>query len=224
MARSKRPIQSQNRLHVHADCSHWEAICNRGLQIAGLEEVLRKLFGKGKAKKYSKHGSESETDPTNSRQVEESKTESLPGEQIETPSNSERVENHEPDQDQLTPEQEQEEKPNERSHEMEAADHEDKPSQNAPKESRQNHSQEHSEDAVSNAKNKFVIAIKNPRVNDYLQGMMDDLLKARRKRGFLEKIYPEEIRDFVTNEDSPARIILELVHFELDREKRLNHI
>jgi hypothetical protein len=42
----------------------------------------------------------------------------VPGEEIETSSDSERVENHEPDQDRLTPEQEQQEDPDEKTHEM----------------------------------------------------------------------------------------------------------
>ena len=93
----------------------WDAICKVALQMRSLREVVQKLFGGVKVKKKSKLGSAPETDPTNSRPVEEPSSEGMPGEKFEAPSHSERVENQELDQDQLTLQQEQEEKPKERS-------------------------------------------------------------------------------------------------------------
>lgn len=198
----------------------WPIICKRGLQIATLEEVLRKLFGKAKPQTKCDSSAEAESPtikPKSHRsKVEEPNNVTVPVEKIEAAADSTRVAADESAAADLTVQQQPSA---ERADVVGDADHaesQDETGNQTQKELQQLNPEAEYETAASNPKDALVMPIKDLRINEYFQGLNNELLHYHRKGTLMcGGIFPKQISEIMKNEDISVQLFLAVIQLKI---------
>jgi hypothetical protein len=240
------PFRRQTAYKYMRIARHWELICQRCLQITSLEEVARKLFGKGKVKKNTEPASAAEAESGNSGHDEKPNTETGPGEKPESTNvraNDEEAcsgtapgEKNEvgaeadsagvadSEENERTPESERHEEQNYDNEESACDENDKKPDRQTQKEGRSRKPREKKEALPNSPTNAVVLPIKNRRVNEHFQMLMSQLIDFDSK-GYVprQRLFPYRVYDVTSKEDIQVELILILMQRHVDACERLDN-
>lgn len=195
---------------------NWELICKRRLQMEVLEEVCRTLFGKAKGR--TKRSSSPEADSTTIEPEVSRSNEDEPSSvtvrvtKIETAADPTRVAADESTATDSTLQHEQPAMQADIAGDEDDTGSEKETGHETQKEVQQPKPAANDDAVASNPMNALVIPIKNPQVNEYFQGLCDELVDYHRKGSLiLDGIFSAPIREMIKDEQPSVTIVLALM-------------